>query len=70
MNTSAQHQSEEATRWLALGAVVGQVLGTLVWIVLGCVHPGYSSISQPVSALSIGPNGAFMDAAFMLDGLL
>jgi hypothetical membrane protein len=91
MNTSTQHQSDEATlpvligegytkpagqasslatRWLALGAVVGPVLGTLVWIVLGFVRPGYSPISQPVSALGIGPNGAFMDAAFMLDGLL
>jgi hypothetical membrane protein len=59
-----------APRWLALGAVAGPVLGTLVWIVLGFLRPGYSPISQPVSALGIGPNGAFMNAAFMFDGLL
>jgi hypothetical membrane protein len=61
----AGQPSSVATRWLALGAVVGPVLGTLVWIVPGCVRPGYSPICQPVSALGIGPNGAFM-----LDGLL
>jgi hypothetical membrane protein len=60
----------EATRWLALGAVAGPVLGTLVWIVLGFLRPGYSPISQQISALGIGPNGAFMDAVFLLDGLL
>jgi len=37
---------------------------------LGLLRPGYSPVSQPVSALGIGPNGTFMDAAFMLCGLL
>jgi Protein of unknown function (DUF998) len=66
----AVQASPGATRWLALGAVVGPVLGTLVWIVLGFLRPGYSPISQQISALGIGPNGAFINAALMLDGLL
>ncbi len=61
----AGQASSVVTRWLSLGAGAGPVPGTLVWIVLGCVRPGYSPISQPVSALGIGPDGAFM-----LDGLL
>jgi len=68
------HPAAQATplvfRWLALGAVVGPVLGTLAWIVLGFLRPGYSPISQPVSALGTGHNGVFMNAAFMFDGLL
>src|SRR5258708_6060634 len=84
MNTSSHHSdydattpgegyakpAAQATRWLALGAVVGPVLGTLGGIVLGFLRPGYSPISQQISALGIGPHGAFMDAAFMLTGLL
>lgn len=67
---SAAQASPQATRWLALGAVVGPVLGTLAWIVLGFLRPGYSPVSQQISALGIGPNGAFMDVALMLNGLL
>jgi hypothetical protein len=66
----AAQASTQVTRWLTLGAIVGPVLGTLAWIVLGFLRPGYSHVSQQISALGIGPNGAFMDAAFMLTGLL
>jgi hypothetical membrane protein len=58
------------TRWLALGAVAGPILFTLAWLVLGQLRPGYSFVSRPVSALGIGPNGVFMDAAFVLNGVL
>jgi hypothetical membrane protein len=34
------------------------------------LRPGYSFVSRPVSALGIGPNGVFMDAAFVLNGVL
>lgn len=70
----------QATRWLALGAVAGPVLFTLAWFVLGFLSPGYtlfgtliapySSISQPVSGLGLGPTGPVMNAAFVLSGLL
>jgi hypothetical protein len=51
-------------RWPALGAVVGPVLFTLSWFVLGFLSPGYtlwgtriapySPMSQPVSGLGLG----------------
>ena len=65
-----QSQVQETTRWLALGAIAGPVLFTLAFIVLGPLRPGYSSVSEQVSTLAVGPNGEFMRAAFLLDGVL
>lgn len=62
--------TSQTSRWLALGAVCGPVLGTLVWIVLGVLRPGYSPVRQQISALGIGQSGIFMDVAFVLGGLL
>ncbi len=59
-----------SSRWLMLGAVVGPVLFTLAAFALAPLHPGYSIVSQPMSALAIGPNGEFMRAAFLLYGFL
>jgi hypothetical protein len=66
--------------WLPLGAVAGPVLLTLGWFVLGFMSPGYSlwgtriapysAISQPLSGLGLGPTGPYMNAAFILSGLL
>ena len=70
----------QSARWLALGAVAGPVLFTLAWFVLGFLSPGYklfgtliapySPISQPISGLGLGPTGPFMNAAFVLGGLM
>jgi len=70
----------EASRWLALGAVAGPALFTLAWFVLGFLSPGYtifgtliapySPISQPISGLGLGPTAPFMNAAFVLSGIL
>jgi hypothetical protein len=70
----------EATRWLALGAVAGPVLFTLAWLVLGFLSPGftifgteispYSPFSQPISGLGLGLTAPFMNAAFVLSGIL
>jgi Protein of unknown function (DUF998) len=69
--TTASHsRAQETTRWLTLGAVAGPALFTLAFIVLGLLRPGYSSVSEQVSTLAIGPNGGLMRAAFLLDGLL
>jgi hypothetical protein len=67
-------------RWLALGAVAGPLLFTLAWVGLGFVSPGYtifgtviapySPISQPISGLGLGVTGPFMNAAFVLSGVL
>jgi hypothetical protein len=69
-----------SARWLALGAVAGPVLFTFAWFVLGFLSPGYrlfgtliapySPISQPISGLGLGPTGPFMNAAFVLGGLM
>ena len=67
-------------RWLALGAVAGPVLLTAAWFGLGFISPGYSlwgthiapysAMSQPLSGLGLGPTGPFMNAAFVVSGLL
>jgi len=77
---SASPATPEAARWLALGAVAGPVLYTLAWLVLGFLSPGftifgtriapYSPISAGVSGLGLGPTAPFMNAAFVLNGLL
>ena len=65
---------------LALGAVAGPVLFTIVWVVLGFVSDGYqlwdqritgySPISQPVSGLGMGATAPYMNGAFIVNGLL
>lgn len=67
-------------RWLALGAGAGHILFTLSWLLLGFLSPGfrmfgiviepYSAIAIPLSGLGLGPTGLFMNAAFVLSGLL
>jgi len=69
-----------STRWLALGAVAGPILFTLVWFILGFLSRGYilygiliapySPISQPISGLGLGLTAPFMNTAFVLCGLL
>ncbi len=77
---SAAPATREGARWLAVGAVAGPVLFTLAWFVLGFLSPGIrfgasplipsSPITAPISGLGIGPTGPFMNAAFVLGGLL
>jgi hypothetical protein len=65
---------------LELAAVAGPVLLTAAWLVLGAVSPGYylwgthvapySAISQPISGLGLGETGPYMNAAFVISGLL
>ena len=67
-------------RRLALGAVIGPVLFTLAWLVLGFVSTGYtlfdhrftdySPISQPISGLGMGSTAPYMNAAFVVTGLI
>jgi Protein of unknown function (DUF998) len=65
---------------VALGAVAGPVLFTAGWFVLGFISPGYtmwgthiapySALSQPLSGLGLGSTGPYMNAVFILSGLL
>lgn len=65
---------------LALLAPLGALLFTAAWLVLGFISPGYqlfdlvispySPIAQPVSGLGLGVTGPYMNAAFIISGLL
>jgi hypothetical protein len=65
---------------MASGAIAGPVLFTLAWLVLGFISPGYelwgtrvapySAISSSISGLGLGPTGPYMNAAFIVSGLL
>jgi hypothetical protein len=73
-------RARAASQWLALGAVLGPVLFTGTWLVLGFLSPGYtmwdirveeySVISQPVSGLGLGVTAPYMNAAFIVMGIL
>src|SRR5204862_3608110 len=78
---SAQAPASRRTyRWLALGAVGGPVMFTVVWLALGFVSPGYtawgvhiapySPISQSISGLGLGVTAPYINAAFVLNGIL
>ena len=76
----AAKATPNTVRWLALGAVIGPVLFTLAWLVLGFISPGftifgtliapYSPISAGISGLGLGVTAPYMNAAFVLGGLL
>jgi Protein of unknown function (DUF998) len=67
-------------RGLVLGVAAGHILFTFSWFLLGFLSPGfsmfgipiepYSAIAIPLSGLGLGPTGLFMNAAFVLSGLL
>jgi len=69
-----------AARTLALGAVIGPVLFTVAWLVLGFLSTGYtlfghtftgySPISQPISGLGMGGTAVHMNTAFVLTGAI
>jgi hypothetical membrane protein len=58
-----------ARRQLACGAVAGPLF-TLVFVVVGALRPGYSSLRHLVSSLSLGPQGWIQAANFAVTGLL
>jgi hypothetical membrane protein len=72
--------SGNMARRLALGAVLGPVVLTLTWLVLGFLSTGYtlfghrftdySPISQPISGLGMGSTASYMNTAFVVTGLL
>ncbi|MEO8261861.1 MAG: DUF998 domain-containing protein [Pseudolysinimonas sp.] len=65
---------------MPFASVLGAVVFTLGWIVLGAISPGYrlfdliidpySPIAQPISGLGLGVTGPYMNAAFIVAGLL
>src|SRR5579864_3645545 len=77
---SAEDRKRNSRPALALCAVAGPVLLTASWIVLGSLSQGYtmwgtrvahySALSQPISGLGLGLTGPYMNAAFIVSGLL
>jgi len=67
-------------RRLALGCVLGPALFTVAWFVLGFISDGYtvggervegySPVAQPISGLGMGDTAPYMNAGFILGGLL
>jgi hypothetical protein len=65
---------------MAAAAIIGPVLFTLAWLILGFVSPGftlfdvrvepYSAISAQISGLGLGSTAPYMNAAFVLGGVL
>jgi hypothetical protein len=78
--TRSRDPAQDIARRLAFGAVVGPVLFTVAWLVLGFLSPGftifgtriapYSPVSAGISGLGLGPTAPFMNTAFVLSGLL
>jgi len=66
--------------WLALGLPASAVLFNVAWLVLGFISPGfsiwgaeiapYSPISAGISGLGLGLTAPYMNAAFIVSGLL
>ena len=77
---NARFEAPATARWLALGAVLGPAIFTCAWLVLGFLSPGftiwdtliapYSPISASISGLGLGPTGPYMNAAFIVSGML
>ncbi len=78
--TPTTTRTRGVAHWLALGAVIGPVLFSLAWLILGFLSPGYplfgtmiapySVISQPISGLGLGSTAPYMNTAFVLGGVL
>lgn len=55
---------------LLLAGTCGGFLFTLIYLVEGATRPGYNTLSDAVSMLSLGPGGWMQQANFVLFGLL
>ncbi len=72
--------SMRTIRLLSAGAILGPLLFTLAWLILGFVSPGftiygvtispYSPISAQISGLGLGSTAVYMNTAFVMTGLL
>jgi hypothetical membrane protein len=60
----------QATRWLALGGVVGPLLFVGTYTLAGVLRPGYSPLRQTISDLGVGSNAWLVDAGLVINGLL
>lgn len=75
------HTRGRLARGLTWGAVVGPVVLTVGWVVLGLLFPAVKTafgvqgglkgtITSPISGIAVGPHGAWFTAAFIVSGLV
>ncbi|MGH2441538.1 MAG: DUF998 domain-containing protein [Chloroflexota bacterium] len=62
--------SSPAHRLLLAAGLLGSVLFTASYMLDGALRPGYDSLRQPISALSLGPGGWVQITSFMVFGAL
>lgn len=58
------------TLLLVASGVFGSLLFTSVYLIEGATRPGYVTLQQPISALSLGPGGWMQQANFIVFGLI
>jgi hypothetical membrane protein len=69
--TNSNQPTRKLARWLALiGGAVNPIAFVLIYTIAGMLRPGYSTIHQAISDLSVGPNGSAMDAITLIHSLL
>jgi hypothetical membrane protein len=65
---SLKHRSVIAT--LAVAGIAAPIVFTVIVIVQGLLHPDYSHVVLPISALAAWPGGWFQNVNFVVFGLL
>jgi hypothetical protein len=58
------------TRTLAVAGLVAPVWFTAMVVIQGALHPGYSHVAMPISALAALPMGCLQSLTFLVAGVL
>jgi hypothetical membrane protein len=69
-NSREPQPSGAIIRLLAWGGIIGPILFVAAFTIAGALRPGYSPISQAISALGTGPDGWQEDIPAIILGLL
>lgn len=67
---NARARSNEITRWLAAGGILGPILYVAAFTLAGLIRPGYSQLHQAVSDLGVGSNPLLLNGPGVALGLL
>src|SRR5215210_5391507 len=70
MGTAPSLERRSVISVLATAGIVGPIIFVLIVIVQSLLHPDYSQVKLPISALAAWPGGWVQDANFVLFGLL
>ena len=75
-----QETAKNRLKWLAFCAIIGPIILTLAWIILGLIVPPFQNeyginggiigtITSPISGIGVGPYGFLFNLSFILCGL-